>query len=84
MYERAQAPIALLREMGLNIAVDATGRKPDKQLKSALKNDIHYMLFIGETELAEGQYPIKNLQSGVEEKHGLERIVSIVKDYRKS
>ncbi len=84
VYERAQAPIALLREMGLNIAVDATGRKPDKQLKSALKNDIHYMLFIGETELAEGQYPIKNLQSGVEEKHGLERIVSIVKDYRKS
>ena len=83
VYEAAQAPIAELREMGLNIAVDASGRKPDKQLKTALKKGVHYILFIGEKEIAAEQYPIKNLHSGVEETHGLQRIVSLVKDYRK-
>lgn len=83
VYEKAQRPISELREMGLNIAVDSSGRKADKQLKSAIKNDVHYVLFIGEKELENEQYPIKNLHSGVEEKHGLHRIVSIIKDYRK-
>ncbi len=83
VYQQAQEPIAALRDMGLNIAVDSSGRKADKQLKSAIKNGVHYVLFIGDKELAEGQYPIKNLHSGVEEKHGLERIVTLVKDYRK-
>ena len=83
VYEAAQTPIATLREMGLRVAVDSTGRKADKQLKTAIKKDVHYVLFIGDNELADGQYPIKNLHSGVEEKHGLERIVTIVKDYRK-
>lgn len=83
VYEKAQKPVAELREMGLKVAVDSSGRKADKQLKSAIKNDVHYVLFIGEKELEQEQYPIKNLHSGVEEKHGLQRIVSIVKDYRK-
>lgn len=82
VYEKAQKPIAELREMGLNIAVDSSGRKADKQLKSAIKNGVHYVLFIGEKELSQDQYPIKNLHTGVEEKHGLQRIVSVVKDYR--
>jgi histidyl-tRNA synthetase len=82
IYEKALKPIAELREMGLKVAVDATGRKADKQLKSAVKKGIRYVLFIGERELSEGQYSIKNLQDGTEERHGLERIVSIVRDYR--
>ena len=83
VYEAAQSPIAQIREMGLRVAVDSTGRKADKQLKTAIKKDVHYVLFIGEKELADGRYPIKNLHSGVEEIHGLERIVTLVKDYRK-
>jgi histidyl-tRNA synthetase len=83
VYEKAQKPIAQLREMGLSVAVDASGRKADKQLKAAIKKDVHYVLFIGEKELTDEQFAIKNLHSGVEEKHGLERIVSIIKDYRK-
>lgn len=83
VYAAAQKPIAQLREMGLTVAVDASGRKADKQLKAAIKSDVHYVMFIGDKELTADQYPIKNLHSGVEEKHGLQRIVSIVKDYRK-
>ncbi len=84
VYEAAQKPIAELREMGLNIAVDSSGRKLDKQIKSASKQGIRYTLFIGENELKEEQYPFKDLETGAEEKHGLQRIVSTVKDYRKS
>jgi histidyl-tRNA synthetase len=83
VYQNAQVPLTELREMGLRLAVDASGRKADKQLKSAIKSGARYVLFIGDKELDEGQYPIKNLETGVEEKHGLQRLVSVIKDYRK-
>ncbi|HUD08423.1 MAG TPA: histidine--tRNA ligase [Candidatus Saccharimonadales bacterium] len=79
---KAHTVIADLREMGLNVAVDFSGRKTDKQIQSAVKKGIHYVLFIGEKELDSEQYTIKNLITGVEEQHSIQRIVSIVKDYR--
>jgi histidyl-tRNA synthetase len=81
--ERAQKPIAELREMGLNVAVDFSGKKADAQIKSAVKKGVTYVLFIGEKELAEEHYTVKNLQTGDEERHSLQRIVSLVKDHRK-
>lgn len=80
--ERASKVISELREMGVKTAVDITGRKTDKQLKTALKKNIPYVLFIGEQELETEQYKIKKLDTGVEETHSLQRIVSIIKDYR--
>lgn len=82
VYSQAQPVIDDLREMGLNVAFDTTGRKPDKQIKTADKKGIAHVLFIGERELEEDQYMLKNLRTGKEEKHGLQRIVSIVKDHR--
>lgn len=82
VYEKAQAPLRRMRELGLKVAVDVTGRKLDKQIKTALKKDIHYVMFIGETELEAESYPVKNLRTGKEEKHGIERLVSVVSDYR--
>ena len=82
VFEKAQPAIAALREMGLNVAVDLSGRKVGAQIKAAEKKGIHYMLAIGESELADEQFPLKNLLTGIEEKHSLQRIVSIVKDYR--
>lgn len=81
--EKAQRTIRELRENGLRVAVDTTGRKPDKQLKTAAKKGIHYVLFIGERELQEEIFELRNLISGDEERHGIFRIISIVKDYRK-
>jgi len=83
VYAQAQRMISELREIGLNIAVDSTERKPDKQIKAAVKKGIHYAIFIGEKELAEQQYEIRNLVTGQSEHHGISRIVSIIKDYRK-
>lgn len=80
--EKAQRIIAHLRNMGLNVAVDITGRKIDRQIKSADKKGIPYIITIGEKELIDDQYALKNLKTGVEERHSAPRIVSIVKDYR--
>ena len=82
MVEAAQKVVADLREMGLNVAVDFSGRKPEKQIKSAVKKGINYVVFIGEQELSDEQFTLKNLQTGEEERRSVQRIVSIVKDYR--
>lgn len=82
IYEQSQDSIRQLRDMGLNVALDTTGRKPDKQIKSANKKAIRYVLFIGEKELETEQFSLKNLITGKEEAHSLERIASIVKDHR--
>jgi histidyl-tRNA synthetase len=82
IYGKAQKVINELRSMGANVAVDLTDRKPDKQIKTAVKKGIHYAMFIGEKELRDELYEIKNLQTGAEERHSASRIVSIVTDYR--
>ncbi len=82
IYEQAVKPVSELREMGLRVVVDLSGKKPDKQIKTAVKKGVHYVLFIGENELSSDQYMLKNLETGKEERHSLQRIVSIVKDYR--
>jgi histidyl-tRNA synthetase len=81
-YEKAQPVLTELRKMGLNIAVDSTSRKMDKQIKTAVKKGLHYAIFIGAAELDSGQYKLRNLVDGTEEAHSLQRIVSIAKDRR--
>lgn len=83
VYERAQKAIASLREMNVKVAVDITGRKIDKQLKTALKKDIPFVMFIGEQELESEQFKLKDLNASTEEVHSIQRIVSIVKDHRR-
>lgn len=82
VYGEAQRVIQQFREMGANVAVDLTDRKPDKQIKTAVKKGIHYAVFIGEKEIKEELYEIRNLITGVEERHSASRIVSIITDYR--
>ena len=83
VYSEAQKAIAELREMELNVTVDISGKSADKQIKSAVKKGINYAVFIGKKELADEQFEIKNLLTGVSERHSLPRIASIVKDYRR-
>lgn len=71
-----------LREEGVNTEVDFTGRKLDKQIKTAVKKQIPYVLFIGETELKDEKYSLKNTQTGEEDKLGFERLVTRIKDKR--
>jgi histidyl-tRNA synthetase len=82
VYPEAQKLIADLREMGLNVAVDATDRKIGAKVKSADKFGVRYVIFVGDNELQEEQYPLKDLVTGNEEKHSAARLVSIIKDFR--
>lgn len=72
----------IMRQEGVNVAVDITDRKTDKQIKSASKMGIKYVMFVGETELNNEHFTLKDLDSGEESGVSLERAISIVSDHR--
>lgn len=78
----AQKLAMKLRDEGVNVEVDITGRKPDKQIKTAVKKKIPFMLFVGDKEIEEEIYPLKDVAHEQEQKLSFERIVIEVKDYR--
>jgi histidyl-tRNA synthetase len=78
----AQKVISELRENGLNVAVDITNRKVGQQIKTAEKKNIRFAMIVGEEELRDFSYQLKNLQTGEEAKHSVSRIASIASDYR--
>jgi histidyl-tRNA synthetase len=82
--EGAQKAARELREIDVNTAVDFSGSKIDKQFKNAVKSGVRYVIFVGEEEIAEERYTLKDLKTGKEEKHSVTRIASIVKDSRKN
>jgi histidyl-tRNA synthetase len=55
-----------LRDAGLNIEVDITDRKLDKQIKTADKKNITNVIFVGEDELSKSEFVLKNIDSGEE------------------
>ena len=73
-----------LRDEGVNVEVDITGRKLDKQIKAVVKKHVPFILFIGEDELSHDVYTLKDTIAGTEDKVGLSRLISIVKDRRRS
>lgn len=72
-----------LRAEGVNVEMDITGRKLDKQLKTAIKKEIPFIVFVGEEELKQEVYPFKDTANAEEQRLSFERIVSTVKDRRR-
>ncbi len=68
-----------LRQEGVAVECDTTLRKADKQIKTAVKKHIQYLLFVGEDELQEQQYTLKDTLTQQESSLSFERIVSTVK-----
>jgi len=58
---------ATLRAAGINVETDITGRKLDKQIKTAVKKHIPYLLFIGAKDVEMGEYSLKNIEDETEE-----------------
>ena len=81
-YSKAQSVIAELRSEGVNVAVDMSGRKLDKQIRTAEKKGITYVLFVGDTELESSHFKLKNLKTSDEQTLSLARVVSKIKDVR--
>lgn len=72
-----------LRNEGVNTELDVTGRKLDKQIKTAVKKEIPFLIFVGDEELKSEIYSFKDTASSEEQKLSFERIVSTVKDRRR-
>jgi histidyl-tRNA synthetase len=77
---QVQPLVAELRGVGLNVAVDVSGRKLGDQFKSAEKKGITDVLIIGEAELQSGQFKLKNLVSGQEQVSAISDIATILHD----
>jgi histidyl-tRNA synthetase len=64
-----------LRQAGINVEVDITDRKLDKQIKTAVKKNIPYLLFVGEKDIATGEFSLKNVEEGTEDTLSPEQII---------
>lgn len=69
-----------LRKNGLNVAVDSTGNKLDKQIKSAVKKGVNHVLFIGSDELSKGEYKLRNLKTGSENSYELPALINVINE----
>jgi histidyl-tRNA synthetase len=63
----AQGLAKRLREQGLNISLNITDRKIDKQIKTADKQSIPFVICIGDEEEKTGKFKLKELKTGNEE-----------------
>ena len=76
VLRQSQGIANILRSSGINVAVDIIAdNKVDKQIKNADKKNIPYVLFVGERELNEEKFNLKNLKTGQEDKLSLSEII---------
>lgn len=64
-----------LRQGGLNVEVDITSRKLDKQIKAGLKKNISHLLFVGAKDAESGEYSLKNVAAETEEKLSIQQVI---------
>jgi len=78
--KRSAAKIASeLREQAINVELDITDRKLDRQLKTAIKKKIPYLLFIGEEEVKSELYTLKDTASASEQKVNFTDLLTLLK-----
>jgi len=71
-----------LRGEGINVELDTSARKLDKQIKTVLKKNIPFILFVGEEEINSKIYTLKNIASTKEYKLDIAGIVDLIKESR--
>jgi histidyl-tRNA synthetase len=71
-----------LRETGVNVELDTSDRKLDRQIKMAVKKDIPFMLFIGSQEVESGIYTIRDIAKSEEYKTNFDDTVKVLKENR--
>lgn len=76
--KEAQAVARQLREAKVNVAIDLTDRKPEKQLKTALKLGVPYLLFVGEEEVANQKFIVRNVETQAEDVLAVADVISLL------
>jgi len=69
-----------LREDDINVELDITGRKLDRQIKIANKKRIPYILFLGEDEVKSGIYTLKDIKKSQEYKLQYDDVIKLLKE----
>ncbi len=69
-----------LRLNGVNVASDFTGRKIDKIIRSAVKQGVRYIVFIGQEELHSKKISLKDLETGISEQLTIDQAANRIKD----
>ncbi len=77
--DSAQEIAQELREAGVSVAVDYSGRKIGDQIKYADKQNIPFVTVIGEEEVKTGIFKLKNLKTGEEKSVKAEEIAAALK-----
>ncbi|PIR96040.1 MAG: histidine--tRNA ligase [Candidatus Doudnabacteria bacterium CG10_big_fil_rev_8_21_14_0_10_42_18] len=77
--DKANELASSLREQGANVEVDLTERKIQAQIKTADREDVPFVLVVGEEEVKSKRYKVKNLQTGKEEQTAEKDIYQLVK-----
>ncbi|MHB1316271.1 MAG: histidine--tRNA ligase [Minisyncoccota bacterium] len=77
----AQKLANILREKNINTSVDISNKKVGDQLKYAVKQNIPYVIIIGEDEIKSGIYSFKNLETSEEKKLKPEEIISLLQTH---
>lgn len=75
---QVQSLAGALRRAGVNVAVDFGEKKLGDQIKAAARHRIPWLMVVGEDELAQGHYTVRNLESGREETLPLEALADFL------
>lgn len=80
VYADAYAIAQALRKDNINVSIDSTNRKLDKKIKTVDKQGISFALFVGEDDVQEKTYQLKNLKSGESSSVSIDQISAILRD----
>jgi histidyl-tRNA synthetase len=66
----------ILREKGYRVLIEMNKKKVGKCFEYAEKNNIKYVMILGENEVNSGSYKIKDMEEKVEYSYNLEELIS--------
>ncbi len=73
-YDQARALASQLRERGLKVSVDISGKKLDKQIKTAVKRGIDRVVFVGPQD--QGDFSCKDITTGNEARFSVDDLAA--------
>ncbi|MDO4271764.1 MAG: ATP phosphoribosyltransferase regulatory subunit, partial [Candidatus Saccharibacteria bacterium] len=70
-----------IRGYGFKVAVDYTDRKLDKKTKAAVKQGAGWIVYVGQEEIDNNMFALKNIESGEQVKMPMEELADYISDY---
>ncbi len=69
-----------LRDNGIKVMVEMNKKKLKKSFEFANKTNIKYVIVVGENEIKENKYTLKDMESGTQELLSIDEIISAIKN----